>query len=117
MIRESILKISRTDFVRSAIEEKADLSPFKEKPTPMILIGVFAIAFSFVLGWPAVGVIGFLSVRFHEPWLGAIGCPLVYGLSHLVFLFGMYLSGATYSLIFMRWLTRITMEKLLKMTA
>jgi len=42
-----------------------------------------------------------------------VGGPLTYGLSHLVFLVGMYLSGATYSLIFLRWLTRVTMEKLL----
>jgi hypothetical protein len=42
-----------------------------------------------------------------------VGGPLTYGLSHLVFLLGMYLCGAVYSLIFLRWLTRVSMEKLL----
>lgn len=113
MIRQSILKIAETGFVRSAIEEQADLAAFKEKPTPMVLAGVFAIGFSYIIGWPAVAALGILSVKLHNPWIAVIGGPLTYGLSHLVFLFGMYLSGATYSMIFLRWLARVSMEKLL----
>ncbi len=113
LLREYIIHIADTDFVRSAIEEQADLSAFKEKPTLMVLAGVFAIAASFVLGWPAVAALGVVAVKLHNPWIAAVGGPLTYGLSHLVFLFGMYLSGATYSMIFLRWLTRVTMEKLL----
>ncbi|MBN2591427.1 MAG: hypothetical protein JXA96_16295 [Sedimentisphaerales bacterium] len=37
----------------------------------------------------------------------------MYGLSHLVFIIGMYLSGAKYSMIFLRWATRKAMQKLL----
>lgn len=113
MIKEYILKIAETGFVRSAIEEQADLSAFKEKPTFMVLAGVFAIAFSFVIGWPVVAALGIVSVKLHNPWIAAVGGPLTYGFSHLVFLFGMYLSGATYSIIFVRWLTRVSMERLL----
>lgn len=101
------------DYVRSAIEEQANLDAFKEKPTPTILAGVFAIAMSFVLGWPAVTALGILSIKLHTAWIGVIGGPLIYGFSHLVFLFGMYLSGTVYSLIFCRWLTRVTMERAL----
>lgn len=113
MIRQRILKISETDFVRSVIEEQADLSAFKGKPTPLVLAGIFFIAFSFVIGWPAVAALGVMSAKLHNPWIAGVGGPLVYGLSHLVFLLGMYLSGAVYSMIFLRWLTRISMEKLL----
>ena len=113
MLRQTILKISRTGYVRSAIEEGTDLAAFREKPTPMVLAGIFAIAFSYVIGWPAVAILGYLAVKFDNPWLVAVGGPLTYGLSHLVFLLGMYLSGAVYSLIFLRWLTRVVMEKLL----
>lgn len=116
MIRQSIVKIGATDYVRSAIEEKADLSAFKEKPTPLVLAGIFAISVSFVIGWPAVAALGVLSAKLHNPWIFAVGGPLTYGLSHLVFLLGMYLSGAVYSLIFLRWLTRVSMEKLLAWT-
>ena len=82
----------------------------------MVLAGVFAIGFSFVIGWPAVAALGYLSITLHEPWIVVIGGPLFYGVSHLVFLLGMYLSGAVYSMIFFRWLTRIIMEKLLRVT-
>ncbi len=113
VIRQSILKIAETDFVRSAIEEQANLSAFKEKPTPVVLAGVFAIGFSYIIGWPAIAALGILSVKLHDPWIVIIGGPVTYGLSHLVFLLGMYLSGAVYSMIFLRWLARVSMEKLL----
>lgn len=113
MIRQSILKIGRSRFVRTAIEEQADLSAFKGKPTPMVIAGVFAIGLSYVIGWPAVAALGVLAVKLDEPWIALVGGPLTYGLSHLVFLLGMYLSGAVYSMIFLRWLTRISMERLL----
>jgi len=41
----------------------------------------------------------------------AIGGPLVYGFSHLVFLLGMYLAGYNYTKIFLRWATRVAVEK------
>ena len=113
LIRHNIIKFGKTDYVRSAIAEQADLSAFKEKPTPIVLAGVFAIGFSFVIGWPAIAALGVLSIKLQNPWIVTVGGPLTYGLSHLVFLLGMYLSGAVYSLIFLRWLTRISMEKLL----
>ncbi len=113
MIKQSILSIGATKYVRSAIESQADLSAFKAKPTPVVIGGVFAIALSYVIGWPAVAVLGFMSVKLQNPWIVTVGGPLIYGLSHLVFLLGMYLSGAVYSLIFLRWVTRITMEKLI----
>jgi hypothetical protein len=113
MISRSIRKIAATGFVRSAMAEQSDLSAFKEKPSLRIIAGVFAIVFSFVIGWPAVAALSILAVKFQEPLLVVVGGPATYGLSHLIFLFGMYLSGAVYSVIFFRWLTRITMEKLL----
>ncbi len=116
MIRPFIQRLANKEFVRQAMEEQADLSAFKKKPSPRIIIGVAAILFSYIIGWPAVALIGVIAAKLHEPWLAAIGCPLVYGLSHLVFLCGMYLAGATYSMIFLRWLTRVGMEKLLAWT-
>ena len=107
-------KIYQAPFVRKAIEDKADLSAFREKPSFRVLAGVFAIAFSYCLGWPMVGLMGIISLKTGNPWFTVIGGPAFYGLSHLVFMAGMVLSGAEYSLIFLRWLTRITMESLLQ---
>lgn len=113
MIKTNILnRIADTDYVRSALNDKADLSAFKERPSVRIILGVSAILFSYIISWPAIGALGALSVYLNKPLLVAIGGPLLYGFSHLVFIFGMYLAGAKYSKIFLRWATRIAMEKL-----
>ncbi len=116
MIGEFIRRLAEKEFIRRAMKEQADLSAFKEKPSLRIIAGVSAILFSYIIGWPAVALIGIIAAKLHEPWLAAIGCPLIYGLSHVVFILGMYLAGATYSMIFLRWLTRVGMEKLLAWT-
>lgn len=116
-ILNKIDKLADTAYVRSAIEEQADLSAFREKPTVRILVGVFAIGLSFLLGWPAVAALGVVSLKLHTPWIVAIGGPLVYGFSHLVFIFGMWLSGAVYTMIFCRWLVRIIMERAMEWAA
>ena len=107
-----INKIAETRYVRSAIEDKADLSGFKKKPSVRVIVGISVIGFSYVIGWPAVGALGLLSIYLDQPLIVAIGGPLVYGLSHLVFILGMYLAGADYTKIFLRWATRVTVEKL-----
>ena len=111
--RSLILRLAALPYVQKAIAERADLSAFRARPTPRILAGVLRIVFSFPLGWPAVGGLGLLALHLGNPWIAAIGGPLVYGLSHLVFLAGMYLSGGEYTLIFCRWLVRVVMLRLL----
>jgi hypothetical protein len=106
-----IQKIVETRYVRSAVEDKADLSAFKNKPSVRVVIGISIIGFSYIIGWPAVGALGMLSIYLEKPLIVAIGGPLTYGLSHLVFLLGMYLAGADYTRIFLRWATRVTVEK------
>ena len=106
-----IKRISETEYVRSAIEDKADLSAFKEKPSIRVILGVSAICFSYIIGWPAISALGALAIYLNRPLLIAIGGPLVYGFSHLVFLLGMYLAGYNYTKIFLRWASRIAVEK------
>ena len=108
-----IERIEQTNFVQTAIAEQADLSAFKKKPTLRIVAGIFAICLSYIIGWPAVTALGTISICLKEPLIVAIGGPLTYGLSHLVFIFGMYLAGAEYSKVFLRWATRVAVEKLI----
>jgi hypothetical protein len=105
-------RLAETNFVRKAIEERADLSAFQERPSAKVLLGVSAIGLSYVIGWPAITALGGLAIHLERPLLIVVGGPLLYGLSHLVFLFGMYLSGAKYSKIFLRWATRVAVERL-----
>jgi len=110
----SILKrIATTKFVRTAIEEQADLSEFRRRPSTRTVLGITAIGISYIIGWPAVALLGTMSVYLKEPLIVAIGGPVTYGLSHLVFIAGMYLAGAEYSRIFFRWATRVFVEKLI----
>jgi hypothetical protein len=106
-----IKKFAETRYARSAIEDKADLSAFKKKPSARVVLGISTIAFSYIIGWPAVGALGMLSIYLEKPLIVAIGGPLTYGLSHLVFMLGMYLAGADYARIFLRWATRVTVER------
>ncbi len=109
-----VAKLASTRFVRNVMEEEADLSAFKQKPSVKVVLGVGAIALSYAIGWPLIALLGALSVYYQEPIIVLLGGPAAYGLSHLTFILGMYLAGARYSWIFLRWLTRITMLKLLK---
>jgi hypothetical protein len=113
ILRRGLVRIAAIDFVRTAIEEKADLREFKEKPSLQVIAGVFLISFSFVMAWPAITALGIMAIQLKEPLIVVIGGPLAYGLSHLVFLAGMYFSGAKYTVIFFRWLSRFLVETLL----
>lgn len=112
-LKKLITKIAEIDFVRRAIEEKADLTAFKEKPSLQVLGGVLLICMGSLLGWPAVAVLGVLAIQWNEPLLVVIGGPLVYAISYPLFMLGMYFSGAKYTLIFLRWFSRVTVEKFL----
>ena len=104
-------RISRTAYVRSAIAEQADLSAFRQKPSLRSVLGIATLAFSYIIAWPAIAVLGYIAVVVDKAWLLAVGGPLLYGFSHLVFLLGMYLAGLDYSRIFFRWATRVIIER------
>jgi hypothetical protein len=105
--------IAKTKFASRAINDGADLGVFKEKPTVQNILGIFLMCCSYIIGWPAVGLIGALSIYWHEPLLIIIGGPLLIIIAHLVFLAGMYLAGGKYVMVFFRWATRVTLEKLM----
>jgi peptidoglycan/xylan/chitin deacetylase (PgdA/CDA1 family) len=85
-------KLASTAYVRRAIEKQATLDAFKTSPSPRFLFGVGLVLFSYVLGWPMVGMFSVLSAYFQAPALLILG-PAFYGFSHLVWMFGMYLAG------------------------
>lgn len=108
-----VQRLSRTNYVKSAINDRASLDAFKKPPDARIISGVFAIVLSFIIAWPLMTVLAAAAVYYETPMVGVVGVPLAYGMSHLVFILGMYLSGAKYTRIFFRWATRVAMVKLL----
>ena len=113
IIKKFANDIAKTKFASRAIKDGADLSAFKEKPTAQNFLGIFLMCCSYIIGWPAVGLIGAFSIYWHEPLLIIIGGPLLLIISYLVFLAGMYLAGGKYVMVFFRWATRVTLEKLM----
>jgi len=113
MIKKLANGIAKTKFASRAINDGADLSAFKEKPTAQHFWGIFLMCCSYIIGWPAIGLIGAFSIYWHEPMLIIIGGPLLLVIAHLVFLAGMYLAGGKYIMVFFRWATRVTLDKLM----
>lgn len=112
MIREKIAQyLSGKKYIIKILEKPADLSEFKERPTPRVIIGLILMGFSYVIGWPAVAALGFLAVWLKEPLIAIIGCPTIYGLSHVVFIIGAWLSRAPH---YMGTLARYTIQVLLR---
>lgn len=102
-IKMLVVRLNRTRFVQSAIAEGADLRAFRRRPDLRVISGVTAIALSYVISWPLIALLGIAAVHYGNAAIVVVGGPVAYGLSHLVFLLGMYLAGAKYSRIFLRW--------------
>lgn len=113
MIKAWLIRMGNTPYVQKAISDQADLAIFKQKPSRRTVWGLITIGISYTIGWPVISVLGILSVYWKEPLLLVIGGPVAYGLSHLVFILGAYLAGAEYAKGFLRWVTRVAMERLL----
>ena len=113
IIKKLANRIAKTKFASKAINDGADLSAFKEKPKAQDFLGILLMCCSYIIGLPAVGLIGTLSIYRHEPLLIIIGGPLLLITAHLIFLVGMYLAGGKYLMVFFRWAARVTLEKLM----
>jgi hypothetical protein len=66
------------------------------------MIGLSLILLSYVICWPAIGVLGAISLHTKEPLILTVGGPLMYGVSHLVFLIGIYFAGRDYALAYLK---------------
>jgi peptidoglycan/xylan/chitin deacetylase (PgdA/CDA1 family) len=109
------LLVAGTAYVRKAIEEQTDLGPFRRRPSARFLTGMGLVLFSYVLGWPMVGLFSLVAAYSGEP-LFLLGGPVCYGFSHLVWMLGMFLAGRDsirYADIFIRWGLRRGVERVL----
>lgn len=108
-----VARLARTRLGREAMAETASLSSlFATKPTPRVWVGIGLIGLSYIIGWPAVGLLALIALHRGNPMILAVGGPLVYGLSHLVFIAGFALAGSHYAPSFLRWVTRNAIEKM-----
>lgn len=113
IIKKIALYFAQKEYCRKAITEHADLSVFKERLSARTYIGIFLIAFSYLIGLPAVPVLGIIATWLNRPFIGFIGIPVTYGISWLMFMYGMYLAGPKYMKALSSWTVRIILERIL----
>ena len=113
IIKKTALYFAQKEFCRAAIDEHANLSIFKEKLRATVITGLVLIAFSYLIGIPAVFIIGGIAAWLKNPTVGVIGIPLTYGISWLLLMLGLYLAGPRYGKAFNRWAVRVILEKIL----
>jgi len=114
MFRKIAARLAKTKYVREALEDTADLKSMRIQRSTRMIMGLILIGFSYIIGWPAVGAFGVLAVYFREPLIVAIGGPVIYGISHLVFLAGAWLAGAEHARFLMRYTTKVVFRKILR---
>lgn len=114
MFRKIAASLAKTKYVREALEDTADLKSMRIQRSPRMIMGLILIGFSYIIGWPAVTAFGVLAVYFREPLIVVIGGPVIYGISHVVFLIGAWLAGAEHVRFLMRYTTKVIFRKILR---
>ncbi|HON58465.1 MAG TPA: hypothetical protein PLT45_02910 [Smithella sp.] len=114
VIKKVGLYFANKEFCRAALCDRADLkSIFRGKLSPSVVAGLVLIVISFIIGIPAMVVVGVASAWLKSPLMGLVGIPLVYGISWLMLMLGLYLAGSRYGMAFLRWATRVILEKII----
>jgi len=111
LVQKCIEKIANRPIVQRIMDEELDLSCIMRRPTRCEQFGIVLVLLSYVIGWPAVAFFGFLSVYIEQPLVLIICGPLIYGISHLVFIAGAYFAGKKYVTTFMKWSCKKFCEK------
>ena len=113
IIKKTALYFAQKEFCRNAINERTDLTVLRKKHTLPEIIGIFLIVFSFIMVIPSFFIVGLIAADLKKPMIGIIGIPLAYGISWLILILGMYLTGPRYAKALRRWITNVVLEKIL----
>jgi hypothetical protein len=54
----------RKKIIQKIMENPADLSEFKEHPLPRLIVGLFLMALSFIMGWPTAAALSVMDICF-----------------------------------------------------
>jgi len=104
--------------IQKIIEIPPDLSEFHERPTPRLITGLLLMGFSYLIGWPAVATLVFMASRLNEPLIAVIGCPAIYGFSHVIFFAGALLARAPHYMgVLSKYALGILFRKLIQYTS
>ncbi len=113
IIKKAALHFARKEFCRNAINERADLAVLRQQHTLPEKIGIFLIVFSFIMVIPSFFIVGLIAADLKKPMVGIIGIPVAYGISWLITMLGMYLTGPRYVKALGRWIAKVVLGKIL----
>jgi hypothetical protein len=113
IVKKAAFYLARKEFCKNAIHECVDFSVFKEKHTLPVIVGLFLIVFSSLMVIPSFVAVGLIAAKLKKPMVGVIGIPLAYGISWLLLMLGIYLTGSDYAKALGKWFTRVVLEKIL----
>ena len=106
----------RIRYFRGAVETRADLSRFRQKPEKRLLAGLILVFIGMILGWPAISVCGGLALWTGKTVFITLVAPAVYAISWVIYGLGFVVGGVEavrYLRDFNRWLARVIVEWLL----
>lgn len=107
MIKKNICsllhKCGNIPFVQRILQDHFDSVTLRHKLTNRERYGILLVLLSYVIGWPAVALLGILSAYFKEPFLLLVCAPLSYAISHVIFIVGAYMAGKEYAMFFLKW--------------
>ena len=113
IIKKTALYFARKEFGRNAINAHHDLTVLRQKHTLPEIIGIILIVISIIMVIPSFFVVGLIAADLKKPMVGIIGIPVVYSISWLITMMGMYLAGPRYAKALGRWITKVVLEKIL----
>jgi uncharacterized RDD family membrane protein YckC len=94
----------------AAIGRSEDLRVPERKPSGRALAGVILMCCSYIVGWPAVALIGALSIDRGDLAVAALA-PVLVVLAHVLFAIGVFLSGGARVGAILRRATRSVVDK------
>ena len=112
IVQGLMARLATSRFVRDALMKEEDPATIASKPTPRIWMGLGLIGLSYIIGWPAVGLLAWISYHLKEPLIVVAGGPVTYGLSHVVFWIGLYCAGTPYIRPLLQWAARRLVKRL-----
>lgn len=77
--------------------------PSSGKSSARFYLGLCLMALSYLLGLPAMALCGYLAHAWKEPLILPLGVGAVFVAVLLIFAAGVYLAGANYAKILLRW--------------
>ncbi|MBN1381795.1 MAG: polysaccharide deacetylase family protein [Deltaproteobacteria bacterium] len=105
IIARITLWLAQASFIRKALADDISPADIKQRPSTRFFVGLSLVAFSYIIGWPAVAFFAFLGVYLDVKEIVLLG-PASYLFSYLVFIAGAALAGVDgikYGRLFYRW--------------